>query len=170
MVYALMSPLSARAFPFEVTPEGFESYLNGLERWSNGSSYQFKNPRNCYRDDYNTKLFVAVYQCEVDYVEKSALGSRTCIQAKVSYNHMRDKDWEPYFPPTSNEECSQWEKTSTTPQPQESLVDASPARPSIVSNTTSSNPREILLIGVGAGLVLLGGGLGLLLSKLVNRK
>jgi hypothetical protein len=167
-----MIPLHVEAFPFETTPEGFTSYLNGLT-WRDGSTYTFFNPRDCGLRDISWGYVSRQYDCGFDYEEKSSLGTRTCIgSTMMMWEYTDTSQFIDNTPPGIRigdpRECSAWEQSLPPKEPQQTEVLA-PA-PNTSSTATSSKPREIPLIGLGACLVLLGGGLGFLLSKLINRK
>ena len=173
----ILFPISARAFPFETTPEGLTAYLNDPSRtWDSGSKFRFFNPRKCELD----RVYADTpphYQCYFDYEEETALGIRTCINDRAWYTMYSEQ----YFKDNKPKECSPWRRgssSSSEPDPvpgmpsqessEASTAQSSPPNP-VVSNGDITIKDYQLLVGGGI-LFLVGGCFGALFSILLNRK
>jgi hypothetical protein len=166
---AALVPLEAKAFPFEATPDGFLTYLNSIDTWESGNKYKFikANPNNCNGMHKGEKMHW--FGCNVDYIETSSLGERTCINTNIDYNF-----WGPgetrFF---KMGECSEWQKVSATPEPQPATTPPpqEPSQPAPATTTTTATcvDNNLILAG-GAGIFFVGGILGIAFSQLLGRK
>jgi hypothetical protein len=173
----VLTPMSAKALPFEATPEGFQNYLNsGRVNWDDNSNNFFYNPRHCkFREP--SSVSSSSYSCVMDFEITTSLGTKTCINYVVFtggiYGNKVLKEANRQYSP----ECGKWERVSTAPEPREPL--SSPATPETPNtefkNITLNQPNDIMPIGIEVfrgGVVgfLLGGGFVLMLNKLIPRK
>jgi hypothetical protein len=106
-------PVSAEAFPFQPTPEGFKGYLNSIGQWTDGSEYKFLDVRGCYS-------ILNTFSCQSsDYIQTNLLGSRTCINRWVQMNSIENRAsfYEGSTTSRFREEnnCSPYEKESEMP-------------------------------------------------------
>ena len=106
---------ASKLFPFEVTPDGFQVYLNNLKNyWVGVDSIVFENPKQCEFSDAAPHL--TYFQCKFDYAKYSALGQQTCISNTVWY--IVPKGQAPFqaHPSITNEgECGPWQKVEELP-------------------------------------------------------
>ena len=71
--------------PFDHTPEAFLNYLNNHTKSSNNTTREFIKASHCSFVAAEKKYNWSTAECIVDYNEASSLGTRLCINAKISY-------------------------------------------------------------------------------------
>jgi hypothetical protein len=170
--YPYQSLPNGDTYPFPLTADGMETYLNsGMVTWKDNQKIRFFNTRQCKRTNFTVQYDggdpVDYFDCKVDYEERGSLGRRICANSRVTHNLIWNTTGFDEFD-QSEKTCGNWKKVSAEPKIEESQD--TPSSNHANSSLNTLGKRDYQLLGAGASLVLLGGGLGLLLSKLINRK
>lgn len=103
-------------FPFDATPDGFETYLNNVKGWGGVDSIVFENPKECVQRESGVGMMS--YLCTFDYTKYSALGQQTCIANRVWYTTPMpgyEGQWRRGPRILSEGECGKWEKVEELP-------------------------------------------------------
>jgi hypothetical protein len=175
-IIATLYPLNAWGLPFDPTPEGFLGYLNSISNWDSGAAYRFikANPQKC-RLGKNINYMPHIdgiepssgssYSCDVDYVETTSLGERTCINAFANYNLMTNNAID--VRSMGSTECSEWRSVASQ-EPQNAPIPPPHTRTRTASRRDSIiiKHKDALIIGaIPLAMGLLAFGIGKTISN-----